>query len=108
MIIGYADGHSVHYDELTDTVTCKHITVEAQRLIDGYNSDLDRNSLGNGVVLRRNETGYTMGCLQIETSIGKQLINQIKNVRKNKQQQSANRIQWSGSADERLRLYAEA
>lgn len=96
MIIGNIGGYDVEYDELMDVITCKDVIVRAQQLIDGYESSLDRYSLEKGLVLRKNETHYTMGCLKIENNIGKNLIKTIKHVRHSKQ------------TEERLRQYAEA
>jgi hypothetical protein len=84
MEVGTLEGYPVIYSESDDTVFCKNITILAEKLIDGYESTLDRYSVGKGIVLRKYPNEFTLGCFSFSHNEGKQLIKKIKHARSNK------------------------
>jgi hypothetical protein len=82
MVIGNVGEYIVEYDKHTDIVTCKDVSVKGVKLIEGYESTLDRVTVGysndRNVVLRKSEHDLTLGCLRMSNQIGEQLIKQIK------------------------------
>lgn len=79
--IGELDGNSISYNLNSDLLTCKSITVEAKKLEEAYKSSADRVSIQDGLVMRRDEFGITLGCFQIKHPIAKQLIINLKRAR---------------------------
>lgn len=82
--LGVIQGHPVLYCEDTDTIYCKDVTCSGSKLIEAYDSGLDRYTIGEGLVSRKHYGTYTLGCLEFTHADGRKLILQIKRLKPNK------------------------
>ncbi len=81
MNVGNIEGYDVIYDEVTDTLTCKNLIVPAVKLIEAFESAIDRCNVQGNLVLRKFDSGVTLGCFELTKQNSKQLIKTIKDAR---------------------------
>lgn len=82
--LGDIQGHPVLYEPESDIVYCKNVVVNGSKLIAAYDSGLDRYTVGEGLVVRKHQINYTLGCLTFSHSDGRKLILQIKKLKQTK------------------------
>lgn len=85
MQIGTIDEYPVYYNKKDDTVKCKDITVSAKRIIDAVTSSIDKERIQPELVLRKFDTGVSLGCFDINREKTNLLIKNLKNARVKKQ-----------------------
>lgn len=71
------------YDADRDLVYCKRFRCSAQKLIDAFQSQYDREPLEGDLVMKKFDNEVTLGCLNLTIKDSKQLIKQIKDARIN-------------------------
>jgi hypothetical protein len=82
--IGEASGYPVMYNHSEDVVYCKHVTVDADKLISAFDSTFDRVSLGPSLVMRKVGNSVCLGCLTLTKQIAEQIKINIRDERRNK------------------------
>jgi hypothetical protein len=81
-IIGEIDGNPVEYAHATDRVTCKSVTVSAKRMVEAYDSPLDRVVIKKDLALENlGFIGFTLGCFKVSPEKSKLLIESLKKAR---------------------------
>lgn len=79
--IGEASGYPVIYDRGDDQVYCKHVIVDATKLINAFDSGFDRVSLGPNLVMRKRANDVCLGCLTLTNQIAEQIKTRIRDER---------------------------
>lgn len=79
--IGEASGYPVIYNDSDDQVYCKHVTVDATKLINAFDSTFDRVSLGPNLVMRKRANDVCLGCLTLTNQIAEQIKTRIRDER---------------------------
>lgn len=81
--IGEIQGYPVILDTQSNQVLCKHVTVDADKLIQGFDSTFDRVSLGPNLVMRKVAGKVCLGCLALTTEIAEQIKTKIRDEQRN-------------------------
>ena len=88
-IIGRIDDNPVEYNHTTDRVTCKNVTVSAQRMVEAYESPLDRVVVKKDLALEDlGFLGFTLGCFKVSPTDSEVLIKSLKNARNGERKRS--------------------
>lgn len=85
--IGIINNYPVIYNNQTDMLSCKNVTVSAEKVLNTYNSSKDRGIVEGELIMRKKGIGLILGCLQITYPQVKELIIKIKNERNSKKNQ---------------------